>query len=158
MLTSLLLAAILAVPDAGHAGPLTPADFADPPDAAPLEVDAARAMAAALAADMDRATQVDALLATRAGQRIVNSALLCQSVQDLLAEGRSTAAARRRLAAIGVAATDRLERARIVPLPCAAYPIERLVGCLGILPGAECATDAEMATQVRAAERLESMP
>jgi hypothetical protein len=145
MLTTLLLLTILAAPDAGHT-----------PDA--LTPDAARAMATALERAFDDDVAVDALLATRQGQRIVNSALLCRSVEDLLAEGQSTAAARRRLAAVGVAATGRLEAARIAPLDCGAWPVERLTQCLGLLPSAACTEDDELAAQVRAAMRLEVQP
>ena len=144
-----------------HAGPWARADFIDPPDARPLDPDAARAMAAALAQAAAEAEQVDALLATRQGQRIVNSAILCRVVVDLTAEGQSTTVARRRLAVLGEAAASRMEHARIAldvlaiqPLACDAYPVERLVGCLGLLPGPECTTDADLAAQVRAAERL----
>ena len=137
-----------------HAGPWARADFIDPPDARPLDPDAARAMAAALAQAAAEAEQVDALLATRQGQRIVNSAILCRVVVDLTAEGQSTMAARRRLAVLGEAATARMEQARITPLACDVYPVERLVGCLGLLPGPECTADADLAVQVRAAERL----
>ena len=168
MLTALLLltATLAAPPDVG-VGTLRPpfdwtAEFRRPtPDAgadsgAGADLGAARAMAEALAREMEQSAQVEALLGTRAGQRIVNSAILCRVVSDLTAEGRSTVVARRRLAVVGEAATARLERARITPLACDAWPVERLVGCLGLLPGPECTTDADMAAQVRAAERLGS--
>ena len=163
MLTTLLTltATLVAAPDAG-VGTLRPpfdwtAEFRHRPASdAGADPDAARALAAALARDMEAQARADALLATRAGQRLVNSAILCQVVAALMAEGRSTTTARRRLAVIGEAATARMERARIVPLACDAYPVERLVGCLGLLPGPECTTDADMAAQVRAAERLGS--
>jgi hypothetical protein len=131
------------------AGALTPADFADP-----LQPDAARSMVAALSAEQ----AVDQLLYTRAGQRLINSALLCQATELLTAPGPSAATARRRLAVIGVAATDRLERQRITPLACDAWPVARLIACLGLLPGPECSTDAELVTQVSAAERLAVQP
>jgi hypothetical protein len=121
------------------------------PDA-PSAEDIRRA-AAALVAEL----AVDEVLATRAGQRLINSAILCQSVELLTAEGQSAAVARRQLAAAGVAATDRLERARIEPLACDAYPVERLVQCLGILPAAACTEDDELAAQLAAAERLASV-
>ena len=168
MLTTLaLLLATLASPDAADwaaafpaepAGALTSMDFADQPDVPQLDRDAAAAMAVALERDFEASVEVDLLLATRAGQRVVNSAILCRAVADLTAEGRSTSTARRRLAIIGEAATARMERARITPLACNSYPVERLVNCLGLLPSVECTEVDELATQVRAATRLTDTP
>ena len=164
-MTPLLLALLLAGPPADWsaefatpAEQLSLADMLDAPkrDAAvdAPDPETIRATAAELDREFDADVAVDRLLATRAGQRLVNSALLCQSVELLTAEGKSTATARRRLAAIGVEATARLERAHIAPLSCDAYPVARLVNCMGLLPAAECTTDAELATAVRASERL----
>jgi len=125
------------------------AEFAEPESPA-SSADDVRETAAALQSDLE----ADAVLATRAGQRLVLSALLCQSVELLTAEGKSTVTARRRLAAIGVEATERLEHAHITPLSCDSYPVARLVACLGLTPPAACTEDDELVAQVRASERL----
>jgi hypothetical protein len=161
MTTTLLFALLLATPiDEPVRDLVAPdwsAEFVASPkrDAGPDAPSAEdiRRSAAALVAEMD----ADGVLSSRVGQRLINSAILCQSVELLTAEGQSAAVARRQLAAAGVAATDRLERARIEPLACDAYPVERLVQCLGLLPSAECTENDELAAQVLAAERLASV-
>ena len=102
------------------------------------------------------------MLATRAGQRLVLSALLCEAVQrksdtgdklevlltaDVLAADkradRDIESDRERLAVLG-----------ITPLACDAYPVERIVQCFSLLPSASCTEDDDLAAQVHVAERL----
>jgi len=133
---------------------LTKADFL----ASAAELDETHAMAVALAADLVTAVATDAVITSRAGQRVVLSALLCEA-RALLISGdtHTTHAGRMRLIARQDRARLALDVLAIQPLACDAYPVERLVGCLGLLPGPECTTDADLAAQVRAAERL-AMP
>lgn len=171
MLTTIFLAAFLAAPPATWADPFAPAgplaigDFYAPPrppeKPSPFANDETAADSLEWwALDQDwaetvaKAAPLVEVMSTRQQQRIIYSALLCRAVEDLTAPGRSTETARRRLAAIGVLATDRLERARIVPLACAAWPVARLAACLGLLPGPECVTDESLKLQVQAAERI----
>ena len=165
MLTTLLLAALLAAAPTDWAAefavppePLTRADFEEPPKRDAGQVDAPspediRRAAAALQAEM----AADQVLATRAGQRLVLSALLCDATQLLVAPGRTTRAARDRLRSQAESAQLRLDVLALTPLACDAYPVERLVGCMGILPAAACTEDDELAAQVLAAERLASV-
>ena len=168
MLTTIFLAAFLAAPPAtwadpfAPAGPLCLADFVDPPQPkakpAPYLATAEGLEWWAVEEDwgetVTKAAPLVELMSHRQQQRIIYSALLCRSVEDLTAPGQTTETARRRLAAIGVLVTDRLERARIMPLACDAWPVERLVACLGLLPAAECTTDESLKLQMQAAERI----
>ena len=168
MLTTLAIAAFLAAPPApwadpfAPAGPLCMADFVDPPQpkAKPAPYLATAEGLEWWALDQDFAETVTKtaplveLMSSRQQQRIVYSALQCHAVQLLLAEGQTTEAARRRLVRVGTMAATRLERARITPLPCDSWPVERLAACLGLLPPAECTTDPDLALQVQAAERI----
>ena len=168
MLTPIIIAAFLAAPPVtwadpfAPAGPLCLADFVDSlqPKAKPQPYLATTeglewwALDADFAETVTKAAPLVELMSHRQQQRIIYSALLCRSVEDLTAPGQTTETARRRLAAIGVLVTDRLERARITPLPCDSWPVARLVACLGLLPPAECTTDPDLALQVQAAERI----
>jgi hypothetical protein len=98
------------------------------------------------------------VLSTRQGKRIIYSALLCHSEALLASPGPITDSAYRRLVRINTMAVDRLTRAQIVSLACDKWPVERLVQCLGLLPTPECSTDPNLALQVKAATRLETMP
>ena len=130
---------------------LTKADFL----ASAAELDETHAMAVALAADLVTAVATDAVITSRAGQRVVLSALLCEARALLISEDtHTTHAGRMWLIARQDRARLALDVLAIQPLACDAYPVERLVGCLGLLPGPECTTDADLAAQVRAAERL----
>ena len=162
MLTTLLLVATLAGPPTDWAdefppptaGKMLAADFLDKPKRdsgvdAPNPGDIRR-MAAALQAEM----AADQVLTTRAGQRLVLTALLCEATQLLVAEGRTTRAARDRLHAQAERSQLRLDVLAMQPLACDAWPVERLIGCLGILPQAACIDDDGLAALVRAAERL----
>lgn len=104
----------------------------------------------------DVAPLVEAL-ATRQGQRIIYSALRCYSDALLASPGPITFSAYRRVVRVNTMSVDRLERAQIVPLACDAWPVERLVQCLGILPAPECSADPDLALQVKVATRLETM-
>ena len=144
MTTTLLLAALIAATPTDWAAefavppePLTRADFEEPPKRDAGQVDAPspediRRAAAALQAEM----AADQVLATRAGQRLVLSTLLCEAQQLVVAEGRTTRAARARLRAQAESAQLRLDVLALTQLACDSYPVERLVGCLGLLPSA----------------------
>ena len=176
MMTTFLLAAFLAAPDAAQARDpfagsgqrltlesfdLAPAPSTKPSPFPQLDPGALVSGLEWWAVEEDWGQAVTdaapalATLASRQNQRIIYSALLCQSVQLLTSpDDHSTEAARKRLVAIGLLATERLEKARIVPLACDAWPVARLVGCLGLLPGAECKDDPKLAELVAAAERI----
>jgi hypothetical protein len=169
MTTSLLLVSLLAtVPTpateesvAELRAPDWAAEFAEPAARAPSAGEA-RETATALQADLAADLAADAVLATRAGQRLVLSALLCEAVQrksdtgdklevlltaDVLAADkradRDIESDRERLAVLG-----------ITPLACDAYPVERIVQCFSLLPSASCTEDDDLADQVHAAEKL----
>ena len=169
MVTAIILAAFLAAPPWADpftpAGPLALTDFYAPPRPPEKPSPYAHETAAdglewwALEQDwgqaVTEAAPVLTTLASRQNQRIVYSALQCHTLALLLdPDVHATETARKRLIAINLLATERLERARIVPLPCDAWPVARLVGCLGLLPSTECTTDAELAALAAAAERI----
>ena len=119
-------------------------------------------IAAEMQAAMDAELAVDAVLATRAGQRLVLSALLCEAIQrkndcgdklEIILHDDVLAADKRADKDIKRARDGLVGRA-IVPLRCDVYPVERIVNCLSLLPSASCTEDDELAVQVRAAERL----
>lgn len=167
MLSQILLAAFLAAPPWADpfapAGPLAPADFFEPnqPKAKPAPYLASAeglewwALEQDWAETVAKAAPLVEVMSSRQNQRIIYSALLCHAVQLLTADDHSTTTARKRLIAIGLLATERLEKARIVPLACGLYPVERLVNCLSLLPGPECSADTDLAAQYAAATRLE---
>jgi len=134
---------------------LTKADFL----ASAAELDETHAMAVALADDLVTAVSTNAVITSRAGQRIVLSALLCEARALLISEDtHTTHAGRMRLIARQDRARLALDVLEIQPLACDAYPVKRLDGCLGLLPGPECTTDTDLAAQVRTAEQLEATP
>ncbi len=164
MLTHALLLLTLATPDepvrelprpTAAATHTTTATRTDPAQA--------RETAAALQEEMDADLAADAVLATRAGQRLVLSALLCEAAQrksdvgdqlelqlttDLLvADKRADADIDR--------ARERLAVLAIQPLACDTWAVGRVVNCLSLLPSVACTEDEALAAQVRAAERLE---
>jgi hypothetical protein len=158
MLTQILLAAILAQ----DAGRLSAPDFFEPAD----RLDRAATLAGALESEFEAETAADQVLATPAGQTLILSTLLCEAQQtqddlaDLLARGgeRAYVARQMRIAA------HREQRARLglsmglQPLACDDAHVEKLLQCLSIYAPAECATDAALAAQVRASERLAVQP
>ena len=169
MFAQILLAAFLAAPPATWADPFAPvemrltrADFFDPPQpkAKPQPYLASTEGLEwwAVGEDWGRAvTEAAPVLATmssRWNQRTIYSALQCHTLALLNAPGQTTETARKRLIAINLLATERLERAQITPLACDSWPVARIVSCLGLLPSAECTTDKDLALQVRAAERI----
>ena len=106
-----------------------------------------------MAADLVTTSATDAVIFSRAGQRIVLSAMLCDASQRLI-DPRAAGQARRRAAHDLDQARERLAVLGIEALACDAYPVARLVGCLGIVPAAECTSNPELAVQVHAAEKL----
>ena len=126
----------------------------------------ARATAAALQAEMDAATAADAVLATRAGQRLIYSAVLCEAQlrKSQTEDKLELAIVAPVLAADANAGRDivraklRLQKAGIVPLACNLGPVAVIVDCLNsIVPSQACVDDDELAAQVAAAERLQAV-
>ena len=163
MLTTLALLLTLATPDepvrelprpVATATHTTTATRTDPAQA--------RETAAALQAGMDAALATDAVLSTRAGQRLVLSALMCEALQRKADVGDQLEL---RLTADVLTADKRadrdIERARerlavlaIQPLACDTWAVGRVVNCLSLLPSVACTEDDELAAQVAAATKL----
>ena len=126
-----------------------------PAYAAPDAASDAPTVARALMADFDEQLAADAVLASRSGQRLVLSALLCEATSLLTSEDtHTTAAGRMRLVAQAETARERLAVLEIQPLACDAWPVARLVQCLDILPSISCTEDDVLQAQVATAERL----
>ena len=123
--------------------------------AAPRDAAADAPTARALMADFDAQIAADAVLSSRSGQRLVLSALLCEATELLTsADTHTTSAGRLRLAEQAESARVRLTVLNIEPLACNAWPVARLVQCLGILPSLACSEDDVLAAQVATAERI----
>jgi hypothetical protein len=123
--------------------------------AAPRDAAADAPTARALMADFDAQIAADAVLSSRSGQRLVLSALLCEATELLTsADTHTTSAGRLRLAGQAESARVRLTVLNIEPLACDAWPVARLVQCLGLLPSLACSEDDVLAAQVATAERL----
>ena len=136
--------------DSARAGRLSAADFLNS-----WEVDKIRALSSTLAADLIAAAATSQVISSRAGERVVLSALLCQAHSLLVSEDtHTTHTGRMRLLAQQDHAQFALDVLAIQPLTCDAYPVKRLVQCLDIVPVPECTTNDELAAQVRASEKL----
>jgi tetratricopeptide (TPR) repeat protein len=105
---------------------------------------------------------IDGALSTRFGQRLVLSAMLCESqlrkkeIGDQLQNGPTwpLMTADRKAGADVIKARERLTILDIVPLQCDVWPVERIVQCMGLLPSISCTEDDELSAQVHAFEKL----
>jgi hypothetical protein len=136
--------------DPPHAGRLSVADFLSP-----WEVNRIYALASELTSDLVATAMTSQVISSRAGERVVLSALLCQARQLLGNENTHTTRAGRRFL---VAQQDRaqlgLDMFGIQSLACNAFPVVQLMDCLDLVPAPECTTNSELAAQVRAARKL----
>ena len=135
----------------------------------PVRVDPAQVheTAAALQSEMLAANAADAVMSTRAGQRLVLSALLCEAIlrksqtEDKLEVSlvAPVLAADANAGRDIVRAKQRLQKAAILPLACNLGPVDAIVECLNsLLPSVSCTESDELAAQVRAAGKIAGTP
>jgi hypothetical protein len=136
-----------------RAGSLSMADFLDAPSALD-DGDASDVLDGAL---------VEALVASRDGQRLALSTLLCEArqyrdaIQDrlLLKVTSSLKAEARRVDSRIVRAKAKLDILGLAPMGCDDVLVTRLMGCRELVPPSECESDEELATQTRAVGQVE---
>ena len=146
---------------------LTRADFTDAPKPRALTATDARAQAEAMNAELAADAAVYLVLSNKRDRAVVLSAMLCEARErrDAAAEKNRSGTLDRPLALAYVHAVETVEAAElrlavldVQPLSCNLWPVARVVQCLSIAPPIECESNAELAAQVRAADRLAGTP